>query len=140
MIRPAADAAEVSLDVNLDLDQALLIQADRRAVRQILLNLLSNSVKFSDKGGHVEIDAQAIDGDLELTVTDDGAGMSAEELARIGEPYAQGEAGQLSEGRGSGLGLSLVKTLTELHNGKMDIRSNKGDGTRAKVILPLQAD
>ncbi len=140
MIRPAADAAEVSLDVNLDLDQALLIQADRRAVRQILLNLLSNSVKFSDKGGHVDIDAQAIDGDLELSVTDKGAGMSAEELARIGELYAQGEAGKLSEERGSGLGLSLVKTLTELHNGKMDIRSAKGDGTRVKIILPLQAD
>jgi len=140
MIRPAADAAEVSLDVNLDLDQALLIQADRRAVRQILLNLLSNAVKFSDKGGHVEIDAQAIDGDLELSVTDNGAGMSKEELGHIGKPYVQGEAGRLSEERGSGLGLSLVKTLTELHNGKMDIRSAKGDGTRVKIILPLQAD
>jgi len=140
MIRPAADAAEVSLDINLDLDQALLIQADRRAVRQILLNLLSNAVKFSDKGGHVEIDAQAIDGDLELSVSDNGAGMSAEELARIGTPYVQGEAGQLTDERGSGLGLSLVKTLTELHAGKMDIRSAKGDGTRVKIILPLQAD
>jgi len=140
MIRPAADAAEVSLDVNLDLDQALLIQADRRAVRQILLNLLSNSVKFSDKGGNVEIDAQAIDGDLELSVTDNGAGMSAEELAQIGTPYAQGEAAKLTDKRGSGLGLSLVKTLTELHNGKMDIQSNKGAGTRVKIILPLQAD
>jgi len=140
MIRPAADAAEVSLDVNLDLDQALLIQADRRAVRQILLNLLSNSVKFSDKGGHVDIDAQAIDGDLELSVTDNGAGMSAEELSRIGQPYVQGEAGMSSEERGSGLGLSLVKTLTELHGGHMKIRSEKGDGTRVKIILPLQAD
>ena len=61
MIRPAADAAEVGIEMNLDLDQALLIQADRRAVRQILLNLLSNSVKFSDKGGEIEVDAQAIE-------------------------------------------------------------------------------
>ena len=140
MIRPAADAAEVSIDINLDLDQALLIQADRRAVRQILLNLLSNSVKFSDKGGHIEIDAQAIDGDLELTVTDDGAGMSAEEIERIGQPYVQGEAAQTSDERGSGLGLSLVRSLTELHEGKMVIRSTKGDGTRAKIILPLHVD
>lgn len=140
MIRPAADAAEVVLDLNLDLDQALLIQADRRAVRQILLNLLSNAVKFSDNGGRVEIDAQAIDGDLELSVTDEGAGMSEEELARIGDPYAQGEAADMTETRGTGLGLSLVKSLTELHKGKMDIRSVKGDGTRVKIILPLQAD
>jgi len=140
MIRPAADAADVSIDINLDLDQALLIQADRRAVRQILLNLLSNSVKFSDKGGQVDIDAQAIDGDLELTISDDGAGMSAEEIARIGDPYAQGEAAKLSAERGSGLGLSLVRSLTELHSGKMEIKSKQGDGTRVKIILPLQAD
>ena len=140
MIRPAADAAEVNLDINLDLDQALLIQADRRAVRQILLNLLSNAVKFSDKGGHVDIDAQAIDGDLELSVTDDGAGMSAEELARIGDLYAQGEAANLSEERGSGLGLALVQSLTELHGGKMDVRSAVDEGTRVKIILPLQVD
>lgn len=140
MIRPAADAAEVSLEVNLDLDQPLLIQADRRAVRQILLNLLSNAVKFSDKGGNIEIDAQAIDGDLELSVTDNGAGMSAEELSHIGELYVQGEAGKLSDERGSGLGLSLVDSLTKLHDGKMDIRSAKGDGTRVKIILPLQVD
>jgi cell cycle sensor histidine kinase DivJ len=140
MIRPAADAAEVQIDVNLDLDQALLIQADRRAVRQILLNLLSNSVKFSDRGGQIDVDAQAIDGDLELSVTDNGSGMSAKEIARIGAPYAQGEAAQLSDERGSGLGLSLVRSLTELHKGKMDIRSTVGDGTRVKIILPLQAD
>lgn len=140
MIRPAADAAAVSVDVNLDLDQALLIQADRRAVRQILLNLLSNSVKFSDKGGQVEIDAQAIDGDLELSISDNGAGMSADEIARIGDPYAQGEAAQISAERGSGLGLSLVRSLTELHGGKMEIKSRKNDGTRVKIILPLQVD
>lgn len=140
MIRPAADAAEVSLDINLDLDQALLIQADRRAVRQILLNLLSNAVKFSHKGGHVDIDAQAIDGDLELSVTDNGSGMSAEELSRIGDLYAQGEAGKLSDERGSGLGLALVQSLTELHGGKMNVRSVVGEGTRVKIILPLQVD
>ncbi|MEP3655491.1 MAG: HAMP domain-containing sensor histidine kinase [Litorimonas sp.] len=140
MIRPAADAAEVSIDINLDLDQALLIQADRRAMRQILLNLLSNSVKFSEKGGQIDIDAQAIDGDLELSVTDDGAGMSADEIARIGDPYAQGEAAQMSVERGSGLGLSLVQSLTTLHGGKMNIKSAKGEGTRVKIILPLQAD
>ena len=140
MIRPAADAAEVGIEINLDLDQALLIQADRRAVRQILLNLLSNSVKFSDKGGQIEVDAQAIDGDLELTVSDMGAGMSAEEIARIGDPYTQGDAAQMSDKRGSGLGLSLVRSLTELHNGRMKIRSAKDAGTRVKITLPLQAE
>ncbi len=139
MIRPAADAADVSVDINLDLDQALLVQADRRAVRQILLNLLSNAVKFSDKGGQIEIDAQALDGDLELSVSDNGVGMSAEDIERIGAPYVQGEAGQMTHERGTGLGLSLVRSLTELHGGRMDIRSAKDEGTRVKIILPLQA-
>jgi len=140
MIRPAADAAEVAIDINLDLDQALLIQADRRAVRQILLNLLSNAVKYSEKGAHIDVDAQAIDGDLELSVSDTGMGMSEEELARIGDPYTQGEGGKLAVERGTGLGLSLVKSLTKLHGGNMDITSKLGDGTRVKIILPLQAD
>ena len=140
MIQPSADAAEVAIDVNLDLDQALLIQADRRAVRQILLNLLSNAVKFSEKGTHVDVDAQAIDGDLELTVSDQGMGMTEEELAKIGAPYVQGEAGKLAVERGTGLGLSLVKSLTALHNGKIDIASKPGDGTRVKITLPLQAE
>lgn len=140
MIQPSADSAEVAIDVNLDLDQALLIQADRRAVRQILLNLLSNAVKFSEKGTHVDVDAQAIDGDLELTVSDQGIGMTEEELAKIGAPYVQGEGGKLAVERGTGLGLSLVKSLAALHNGKTDIMSKPGDGTRVKITLPLQAE
>ena len=138
MIRPAADAAEVVIDINLDTDAPLLIQADRRAVRQILLNLLSNAVKFSPKGGHVDIDAQAIDGDLELSVSDNGPGMDADEIARIGEPYAQGRSAQMTADRGTGLGLSLVKSLTELHQGRMKIKSQPHEGTRVQIILPLQ--
>ena len=109
-------------------------------MRQILLNLLSNAVKFSDRGGQIEVDAQAIDGDLELTVSDNGSGMSAEELDNIGKPYAQGEAGKISEARGSGLGLSLVQSLTDLHGGRMDVHSEKDEGTRVKITLPLQVD
>jgi len=138
MIRPAADAAEVAIDVNLDTDAPLLIQADRRAVRQILLNLLSNAVKFSPKGSHIDIDAQAIDGDLELSVTDTGMGMDKAEIARIGDPYAQGQAATMSVERGTGLGLSLVQSLTDLHGGEMKIRSALNEGTRVKIILPLQ--
>ena len=69
-----------------------------------------------------------------------GAGMSAEEIARIGDPYTQGDAAQMSDKRGSGLGLSLVRSLTELHNGRMKIRSAKDAGTRVKITLPLQAE
>ncbi|CAM3881493.1 sensor histidine kinase [Litorimonas haliclonae] len=137
MIRPAADAAEVRLDVSVDVDETLIVEADRKALRQILLNLLSNAIKFSDKGGRVSVKAVRKDGYLVLRVTDEGEGISAEDLITIGTPYTQSASGLSSEERGSGLGLSLVKSLTELHRGEFDIESQLGEGTQVTVSLPL---
>ncbi len=139
MIRPAADAAEVALNLDVPESDALLIHADRRAVRQILLNLLSNAVKFSNKGGQVHISAKRKGTDLWLSVKDNGPGMSAEEIANIGTPYAQGAQGALVKDRGTGLGLSLVQSLTDLHRGQMDIDSVMGEGTQVTVSLPMKA-
>ncbi|MGJ8560169.1 MAG: sensor histidine kinase [Litorimonas sp.] len=136
MIRPSADSAEVTIDINVPQDDALLITADRKAARQILLNLLSNAVKFSPQGGIVRVSAEDVDGVVCLSVVDEGPGMSADDITRIGEPFAQGSSAQSVDARGSGLGLSLVKTLAELHDGRLDIRSDMGDGTVARVYLP----
>ena len=139
MIRPAADAAEVAIAVSLPEDDALLLSADRKAARQILLNLLSNAVKFSPRGGRVEVAARQNETATLLSVTDQGPGMSAEDVARIGEPFAQGEAGRSSTARGSGLGLSLVRQLAELHGGSLRIDSTPGEGTTAIVSLPTES-
>ena len=139
MVRPASDAAEVVLDVDMPTDDPLLVTADRKAVRQILLNLLSNAVKFSPKGSRITVGARADDNALHLSVSDQGPGMSDAELARIGEPFAQGAAGLSTEARGSGLGLSLVRQLTELHGGELTMDSAPGRGTTARVSLPLGA-
>jgi len=136
MIRPAADAAEVRLDVAVEVDETLLIEADRKAVRQILLNLLSNAIKFSHKGGRVSVSAFEQNRALVLRVEDEGEGISAEDLVTIGTPYTQSASGLSSEERGSGLGLSLVKSLTELHQGEFDIESQLGQGTQVTVSLP----
>lgn len=136
MIRPSADSADVSIDIIVPEDDPLLITADRKATRQILLNLLSNAVKFSPKGGRVRVSAEEEDGVVCLSVVDEGPGMSADDIARIGEPFAQGHSAQSIDARGSGLGLSLVKTLAELHDGRLDIRSDLGDGTASRVYLP----
>jgi len=136
MIRPAADAAEVRMDVAIDIDETLLVEADRKAVRQILLNLLSNAIKFSHKGGRVSVSAFAKPDALVIQVEDEGEGISAEDLITIGTPYAQSASGLSSEERGSGLGLSLVKSLTELHHGEFDIESQLGDGTKVTISLP----
>ncbi len=136
MIRPSSDAAEVAVDVDLPGDDALLIQADRKAVRQILLNLLSNAVKFSPKGSRVTVRARMEDGALHMSVADNGAGMSAAELARVGEPWVQAASSQMTEARGSGLGLSLVRSLAELHGGRLELDSELGRGTTALVVIP----
>lgn len=136
MIRPAADAAEVRLDVAVEIDETLLIEADRKAVRQILLNLLSNAIKFSHKGGRVSVTSFERDGSLVMRVEDEGEGISAEDLVTIGTPYTQSASGLSSAERGSGLGLSLVKSLTELHLGEFDIESQLGEGTQVTVSLP----
>jgi cell cycle sensor histidine kinase DivJ len=137
MIRPSADAAEVVLEAKIEDGVPIMLRADRRGVRQILLNLLSNAVKFSPKGGHVIASAQADDaGMVVFSVKDSGSGMSEAELGTIGTPYVQAESADLVENRGTGLGLSLVKSLTDLHGGQFDIRSAKGEGTFAQIILP----
>ena len=140
MIRPSADSAEIMIDIDVPEDDVLLITADRRATRQILLNLLSNAVKFSPKGSTIKISAREADGSILLTVTDQGPGMSAEDIARIGEPFTQGRSGYDADARGSGLGLSLVRSLAELHGGQLDLQSELGNGMRARVSLPSPSE
>jgi len=140
MLRPSADAAEVVLDVDIAEADPVLINADRRAVRQVLLNLLSNAIKFSPKGGRVITHLSANEHDLTVKVSDSGSGMSASELQVAGTPYVQTKSGKESEYRGSGLGLSLVKSLVDLHGGQFDLQSARGAGTDASVTLPLAGD
>ena len=136
MIRPAADVAEVILDAQIDDSRPIMLRADRRAVRQIVLNLLSNAVKFTPKGGRITTSVTQVGDDILICVEDTGSGMSESELTIAGTPYVQGKAGQETEMRGSGLGLSLVKSLTDLHSGRFELDSIAGKGTTAKVYLP----
>ncbi len=137
MIRPMADAAAVQMDIEITDDDPLLIEADRKAVRQILLNLLSNAIKFSHKGGRVVIAAKSAGDTLNLTVSDHGVGISAEDLETLGEPYNQAASARMVEERGTGLGLNLVKSLTELHGGRFAIASQPDAGTTVDIFLPL---
>ena len=138
MIRPAADQAEVVLHLDIDDNDSLLIEADRKALRQILLNLLSNAIKFSHKGDRVVIGAKSVGDTLNLSVQDYGIGMNADDLAKIGQPYQQASSAAMIEDRGTGLGLALVKSLTELHGGRFAVASQESEGTTVDVFLPLE--
>lgn len=138
MVQPAADAANLELSANVAANMDLIIEADRKALRQILLNLLSNSIKFTPKGGEVKVGAKIANGVVNISVEDNGMGVSARDLAKIGQPFTQAESARQVEARGSGLGLSLVKTLTELHKGRFVISSHPGAGTTVNIYLPVR--
>ncbi|WDR02733.1 ATP-binding protein [Devosia algicola] len=111
--------------------------ADERACRQILINLLSNAVKFSHDGGEVTVSLRQQGQYLNLSVSDNGIGMSAEAIAHIGEPFFQAQDGLSRAYEGTGLGLSIVKGLVELHGGTLRAMSEYGAGTTMTVLLPI---
>lgn len=130
-----AKARELRLELALDAALAT-IYADRRAFRQILLNLLTNAVKFSLPGGTVTVSAKTIGDTFELKVIDTGIGISAEDLARIGRPFEQVASAWSRSHEGAGLGLSLCRSLVMLHRGEFRIESQQGKGTTVTVTLP----
>jgi len=110
--------------------------ADKRAVLQILINLLSNGVKYTHKGGQVSV-AAALDATrLEIVVRDTGVGIGEADLARLGQPFEQVESHYTRTKEGTGLGLALVRALTHLHGGIMAIESVVGEGTSVRITLP----
>jgi cell cycle sensor histidine kinase DivJ len=116
------------------------IVADKRAFRQILINLLSNAVKFTERGGRVTVGARAEAGALLLTVEDTGVGISAEDLARVGQPFFQARGAYDRRHDGTGLGFSIVQGLISLHGGQLELASRVGEGTRVTVRLPLDCE
>lgn len=135
LVRVQADDKGVDLAAVLP-PEPLTVAADRRALKQIALNLLSNAVKFTPAGGTVTVSAEALGPDLELTVADTGVGVAPEDLARLGRPFEQA-GGAEQRAQGTGLGLSLVRALAELHHGAMSIDSTLGEGTAVTVRLPI---
>jgi cell cycle sensor histidine kinase DivJ len=112
------------------------VNADRRAIKQIVLNLVANALKFTPTPGSVTVTLLAAQGAMELVVADTGVGIAPEDLARLGRPFEQvGDAA--SRTGGTGLGLSLVKAFAKLHGGDMTIESRLGEGTAVTVRLPV---
>jgi signal transduction histidine kinase len=115
------------------------ISADAVAMRQILINLLANAVKFTPEGGEVTITAErGVDGSLTLIIADTGIGMTKDEIAIALEPFRQVENALTKKYEGTGLGLPIARRLVELHGGRLDIASAKNVGTVIRVHLPRE--
>ena len=113
------------------------LPADKRACKQMLLNILSNAIKFTDPGGTVHASARTVNGVVEFCVADDGIGISETDLPKLGSPFVQADNSYERNYEGAGLGLSVVKGLAHLHDGTMSIESTLGGGTTVTIRLPL---
>jgi PAS domain S-box-containing protein len=136
MLRERAKGGGIALmeDVSADLPR---LYGDRRRIRQVLLNLVSNAVKFTPRGGTVRVSATcSIDGGLMLSVTDTGIGIEADDIPRVFEPFVQLGRDKGISGEGTGLGLPLSKELIELHGGTISLSSQPGVGTKVAAAFP----
>ncbi len=136
MMSPQADKKRIVLDERIP-GNIGEVNADRRAVQQILINLVSNAVKFTPEGGTITVDAQRLEGRLQFQISDTGIGISEGDLEKIGQPFTQVQNDYTRQYEGTGLGLSLVKGLVALHEGEMSIESAPEMGTTVTVRLPF---
>jgi two-component system CheB/CheR fusion protein len=135
LMRQGLDNAGLALSVTLapGLPE---VMGDARKLDQVLLNILSNALKFTSPGGRVAIDAQHDAGGVTLIVTDTGIGISEDELAEVLKPFVQGRDAERRLVRGTGLGLPLADQMMRLHGGSLSLASRRGEGTTVTLRLP----
>lgn len=125
------------LSVSADVEGGLMVSADRRATKQILLNLLANAVKFTGEGGAVRVRVRQVDGQMLVAIADDGIGIPRSALTQLGRPFEQVENELTRTNKGTGLGLAIARSLIELQGGTMRIASRVDEGTIVAFRLPV---
>ncbi|PRD45815.1 PAS domain-containing sensor histidine kinase [Phyllobacterium phragmitis] len=130
-------AQEKKIEVQTKIAETMTLNADRRAIKQVLINLLSNAVKFTSEGGRISVRARKTSGALILTIEDTGCGIPKAALKKLGHPFEQVENQFTKSHAGSGLGLAISRSLVSLHGGALKIRSAEGVGTIVSVRIPV---
>jgi PAS domain S-box-containing protein len=137
LLRERAGRTNITLSEQLP-DIPVVVDADRRALKQIVLNLLSNALKFTPAGGTITVSATTDRSTGRLCIRDTGVGIPASELPRLAQPFEQVYANPEVARKGTGLGLALVRAMTEQHGGSFTIESEEGAGTTVTIRLPLK--
>jgi two-component system, NtrC family, sensor kinase len=138
LMRERAHRRAITLRRTID-EQLTTVRADERKVKQVLLNLLSNALKFTPEGGSIEVGARVRDACFEISVTDSGVGIAPEDQATVFEEFRQvGATAQNAEG--TGLGLAISRKFIELHGGRIWVASEVGKGSTFAFTVPLIAD
>lgn len=136
LMRQAIETAELRLEVKVDPDLPEIL-VDGRKLNQVLLNIISNAVKFTPAGGRIMIQARrAADGGVELAIADNGVGIAEDELEDVLKPFVQSREAERRRVQGTGLGLPLADQLVKLHGGTLTLGSTRGMGTTVTVHLP----
>ena len=136
MVKGKADSKNIRID-NKAVGKDLSLIGEKHAIKQMLLNLMSNAIRFSPDQSYIMLDAELDEkGNMFVSVTDTGIGLTENELEKALSPFGQVSTEHKREGSGTGLGLTLVKSLVELHGGSLDIVSQKNIGTTATLTFP----
>ena len=134
-VRPIAGASDI--DLLLDAPESMPAMVDEQRMRQVVDNLVSNALKYSDAGGTVQVALCRRGGRFEISVADDGIGIDAEEQARLFTRFFRGKQAQERMTPGTGLGLNIVKAIVEAHGGVVRVESTPGVGSTFSVSIPL---
>jgi signal transduction histidine kinase len=129
--------ARHTLDLNVPEPLPALL-GDRRSLKQVLINLLVNAVKFTPQGGRIGVAASMAGRSIEIVISDNGIGIPKDRIADLCQPFKRIETVLSSRHQGSGMGLFITKTLVERHGGTLVIESGLGEGTTIRVRLPLE--
>lgn len=135
LLRERADSKDVKITYH-EPREVIAIKCDELRMRQVLLNLMANAIKFTPNGGTVSIDVDATVNGISVAISDTGVGMTEEEVAQALQPFVQIKRLSLSKGEGTGLGLPIAIRLVELHGGLLKIQSKLAVGTTAQIRLP----
>lgn len=138
MMKPKSDAKKIRIE-NKAKNSDLNLIGEKHAIKQMLLNLMSNSIRFSPDQSFMMIDAEIDnEGRMRISVTDTGVGLTEQELEKALSPFGQVNTEHNREKSGTGLGLTLVKSLVELHGGELEMVSQKNIGTTATLTFPMK--
>ena len=134
-------AETAGLDLQVEFPHLPEVEADYRAIKQVLLNLLSNAIKFTPRGGRITVRAEArhdmLGERVRVSVSDTGIGIAKDDLTRLAKPFEQVETQHAKTQQGTGLGLALTKSLIEMHDGALEIESTLGAGSTVSFTLPI---
>ncbi|AFL74539.1 response regulator [Thiocystis violascens] len=141
LIGPAAKRKDIGISTNLD-PKARLVRGDSRRLKQMLVNLLGNAVKFTRQGGTIGLDvsADASQREVRIGIWDTGVGIPADQFERLFQPFVQLDSRPARQYDGTGLGLALAAGMAKLHQGRIEVQSQVGQGSRFDIILPWEPD